>query len=188
MRLSKDYQYQILCEDAQMRSFILGVLSHQGINARKIRVKNYPCGDGCGEAFVKREFPKEVKILRSTGYNKKVLIVCTDADNLSVNERKRILMTGLEDEQSCRDLSGEQIIIWIPKREIETWIRFLRGEDVDIEKSYRHSGNPVRCREETKVFSLYCQGIKDIDCKNVRSLEDAKAEYTRVCELQRERS
>ena len=91
MRLSKEYQYHILCEDAQMKSFITAVLSDQGINPHKIRVCKYPAGNGCGESYVKRELPKEIKILKATNYIKRILIVCADADRYSVNERLKQL-------------------------------------------------------------------------------------------------
>ena len=92
MKLSKDYQYQILCEDVQMRGFILSFLGAQGIKFQKVRVCNYPCGKGCGEDFVRRELPREVKILHATNYIRTVLIVCSDADNLSVDKRIKLLL------------------------------------------------------------------------------------------------
>lgn len=184
MRLSKDYQYQILCEDVQMRTFIQSVLTHQGINARKIRISNCPDGEGCGEAFVRREFAREYKILKSANYIRKVLIVCTDADNLSVDERLKVLRNELENNRIKWEGASERIIMWIPKRQIETWIRLLKGEPVDEEMTFRHTGKPVSCKEEAKIFSMFCQDIANVDCSNVDSLKMAKDEYIRVCKLQ----
>lgn len=81
MRLSKDYQYQVLCEDVQMRTFILSVLTHQGIN----------------------------------------------------------------------------------------------------------TGKPIKCKEEAKLCSMFCQDIAKVDCSNVSSLQMAKNEYIRVCQLQQKK-
>lgn len=184
MRLSRYYQYQILCEDVQMRTFIQSVLIHQGINARRIRISNYPCGEGCGEAFVRREFVREYKIIKSTNYLRKVLIVCTDADNFEVAERMKVLKQELENNQIKWEGVKEPIILWIPKRQIETWISALKGEAVDEEMTFRHTGKPLPCKEEAKSFSLFCQGIKDVECRNVESLQIAKEEYIRVCQLQ----
>ncbi len=184
MKLSRDYQYHILCEDLQMRSFVQSVLAHQDINPRKIRVSNIPCGKECGEAFVRREFVKEYKVLKSTNYLRKVLIVCTDAYNLSVDERMQNLKKELQRNQINWKGSKEPIFFFIPKRQIETWIRLLRGEDVDEEMTFHHSGNPVSCKKEARAFSEFCQDIKDIVCSKVKSLLVAKKEYIRVCELQ----
>ena len=184
MKLSKNYQYQILCEDAQSRSFINAVLTDLGINSHRIYFINYPCGEGCGEAFVRREFPVEVKRLHAVNYMNRVLIVCTDADKYTVEERIRILAKEMQENKSW-DRSHEPIILWIPKREIETWIHFLRGESVDEEMTFTHSGKPVSCKGEARLFSRYCQDLEHLDCSNIGSLIEAKREYERVCQLQR---
>ncbi len=41
MKLSENYQYIVLCEDAQMRSFILQFLKSHDINVRSILFRNY---------------------------------------------------------------------------------------------------------------------------------------------------
>ena len=189
MKLSKDYQYQILCEDVQMRGFILSFLGAQDIKSQKVRVRNYPCGKGCGEAFVRRELPGEVKILHATNYIRKVLIVCSDADNLSVDKRIKLLLQNIENDYIKLDRAIEPIVFWIPKRQIETWIHFLNGESVDEMESFAHDGNrPESCKRVASIFSEYCQGLRDIDCKNIPSLLTAKCEYERVCELQKNAS
>lgn len=186
MKLNKDYQYQILCEDVQMRGFILSFLVAQGINSHKARVCNYPGGKGCGEAFVRRELPREVQILHATNYIRKVLIVCSDADTLPVDERLKLLSRDVEKEIKNWNRANEPILFWIPKRQIETWIHFLNGESVDETESFPHDGKtPETCKRVAGIFSEYCQGQIDIDCKDVPSLLTAKHEYERVCELQK---
>ena len=183
MKLSDEYQYIVLCEDAQMKSFILSFLISQGISSRKIRVRNYPAGSGCGEAFVRTEYPNEILYLRSVNYNKIALIVATDADGLSCGDRRKIL-----DKEALSLIPGwgrtdEVIMIWIPKREIETWIRFFGGYVVDETMSFSHTGKPVGCKEEAKLMSEYCQGISSISV--LPSIELAKIEYDRTCSLQK---
>lgn len=186
MKLNNDYQYHILCEDVQMRGFILSFLDAQGIKLRKVRVCNYPCGKGCGETFVRRELPKEEKILHATNYIRKVLIVCSDADNLSVDERLKLISRDVEKDLGKWNRDYEPIVFWIPKRQIETWIHFLNGESVDETKSFAHEGKkPESCKKVARIFSEYCQGQIDIDCKDVPSIVTARHEYERVCELQR---
>ena len=168
-----------------MRGFIEAFLSYHGIKSRKMFVVSYPCGSGCGEAFVRREYPNEIRILQSTSYIRKVLIVCTDADKYDVKERERFL----ENEAKAvipkwnRDI--EPVIMWIPKRQIETWIRFLREEDVTEEMTFSHSGKPVSCKDEAERLALYCQDRIQIDDDKIRSIRFAKEEYIRVCKLQK---
>ena len=184
MKLSKDYQYHVLCEDVQMRNFIHSVLAEHDINSGKIRDSNCPPGEGSGEAFVRRELPNEIKILHATNYIKKVLIVCTDADVLKADERIRKLENEVKAQRVKWNSDSELVVLWVPKREIETWIHFLRGEQVDEKTSYRHSGRPVSCKKEAELFSKYCQDIEEMDCSMVPSLMSAKKEYVRVCRLQ----
>ena len=113
-----------------------------------------------------------------------MLIVCADADYLSVDERIKVLKQELVNDQIKYEDAYEPIIMWIPKRQIETWICLLKGEAVDEDMTFRHTGKPVKCKEEAKLFSMFCQDIAKIDCSNVSSLQMAKNEYIRVCQLQ----
>ena len=185
MKLSKNYQYQVLCEDVQIRTFINAFLMDQGINARKVNFCDIPDGEGCGAAYVRRELPKEVKRLNATNYMRKTLIVCTDADNNTVEERLRTLVREVDDQIQGWDRINQQIVFWIPKRQVETWISFLKDEKVDEEMQFHHSGKPASCKDVAKRFSSYCQGYEELDCTYLSSLEAAKEEYIRVCQLQK---
>jgi len=186
MKLNRNYQYIILCEDVQMRTFILSFLDEQDIKPQKIRVRSIPCGEGCGEAYVRRELPKEVKILHATSYLKQVLVVCVDADNHTVDERVKMLIREVEDDKKKWSRTNEPIVFWIPKRQIETWIHFFKWEAVDENNVFPHSGKrPESCKNVANIFSEYCQGTREMDCSKVPSLIAAKDEYERVCRLQR---
>ncbi len=184
MKLDGKYRYVVLCEDAQMKSFVVSFLRCNKIDPRRIIVRNYPCGEGCGEAFVRKEYLREVKLLRTMNYIRSVLVVCTDADSKTVDQR----MSTLDDEISVEikrwKREDEPIILFIPKRQIETWIRFLNGETVDEEMRFIHSGKPVSCKKEAEQFALFCQSELEIDTGNISSLSIAKEEYVHVCEMQ----
>lgn len=185
MKFSDRYQYMILCEDRKTASFITNILKLQGINFNKIRSRVSSSGIGSGEAFVRREYPRQLKAFRTLNYSKHVLILCTDADKGTVKERKDFL------ERVCREQhppiegrkKGEPVIIWIPKWHIETWIRFF-GEDKTVTEDMKipHDGKPVKCKREAKNMSDYLQNTRTM--KGVLpSIVDAKEEYERVCQL-----
>ena len=185
MKLSKDYQYIVLCEDAQMKAFILRFLMEHSINSHRIRFRNYPKGEGSGEAFVKTNYPLEMGFLRRNAFRKILLITCIDADWYSFKERMEQLDWALDkmgiEARDDKDLA----MVWIPKREIETWIHYLRGEDVDEEMSFRHDGNLVSCRNEAKMMVKICQDPNAIEFdRTLPSLSDAVTEYGRACQLQ----
>ena len=185
MKLDGKYRYVVLCEDAQMKSFIVSFLRSQGIDSRRVFVRNYPCGEGCGEAFVRKEYLREVTLLRTMNYIRSVLVVCTDADNKTVEQRAKILDDEITGNIKKWKRENELIILFIPRRQIETWIRFLHGEVVDEDMRFIHSGNPVSCKKETNQFALFCQDEIELDVRDITSLQIAKNEYIRVCSLQR---
>lgn len=186
MKLSDRYSYIVLCEDAQMKTFIRSFLKEQGIPAGKIRIKNNPPGIGCGEQFVKREYVNELKLLKSRNYNKEVLVVCIDADSLTVRERKQNLFDAESEDISKWKRDERPVLILVPKRCIETWLHFLRGEDVDENKKFPHSGAPVNCKDEALEMYKFFAGQNTYDLI-LDSLKCAKEEYEHICQLQGQR-
>ena len=191
MKLSSDYRYTILCEDVQTRTFLHAFLVDQGINRRKISWNVSPAGDGCGSQYVRKYYPSEVRTILCKSFQKLVLIVSMDADNHTIENRKheleQQLVSDFSDEKrySPVDISKECIILWFPKRQIENWIHFLRGEATNEDVDYPHGGRkPERCKEEAKALSRYFQDLENYEKDVLPSIESAKAEYKRVCQLQ----
>lgn len=185
MKLSNKYQYVILCEDSQMDTFIRSFLKYFDICSRKIRTVPIPAGCGCGEAHVRKSFPKEVQILVSSKYKKSVLVVCIDADSYLYEVRMKELSEAIK-ELSIK-IEEEMILVWIPKREIETWISFFRGDATDEEMIFIHNGKPKACRNEAKEMYQYCIGIHDTHLSALPSIIRAKDEFEKVCKLQSKR-
>jgi hypothetical protein len=85
--------------------------------------------------------------------------VLIDADRLSVDERHRQLNDALTDaEVPCRD-SSDAIVIFVPKRHIETWIAYLLDYEADEEQDsdqlisgFRHFPTGARNLREFTTF------------------------------------
>ena len=184
MKLSNRYQYMILCEDAQMNGFIRAFLKCSDINAHKRRTIAIPAGDGCGEQHVRKRLPQEIKILHSNNFLKLALIVCIDADKYSYEERKRVLIESAKKSGCMSELEEEMVLIWIPKREIETWVAYFNGENPDEETSFKHGGSPVSCKLVARAMYLYLQDLSNIKDPVLPSLIKAKEEYDRMCTWQ----
>ena len=187
MKFNDRYMYTILCEDRQTLEFIKHLLKIQGINTRKIYSIIAESGIGSAEAFVRREYPKRLKAMRSFNYNKMALLVCTDADRLSVEERKEQLRTYCLESNidDCPRRENEAVMVWIPKRSIENWIHFFREypKEVSEETVYPHGGNPDKCKEEARKMSYYLQNLKEYE-RVIDSLSIAKEEYLKLCNNQ----
>lgn len=187
MKLSAGYQYTILCEDEKTKAFIRNILVSQGINLHRISTEVAPSGAGSGEAYVRNKYKNNLRAIRRFNYNARTLIVCTDADVHSLKERKESFSNECKNEEpKIKDRTKkEPVIIWIPKRNIETWIEFFKndGVGVDEETQYKINSKNVSCKAEAQKMSDFLQGKRHYqDC--LSSLEDAFIEYENLCKVQ----
>ena len=66
-----------------------------------------------------------------------------------------VIDTGLEARKVTK-----KIVIWVPKRNIETWIHFLMDSDVDENNEYAKLDKPGVCKPLLrKLFSMYPAGL-----------------------------
>lgn len=130
----------ILGEDRQQLVFLHRFL--RGIDRNGRRFRNYreippPAGAGSGEQFVRTRYPVELRAHRSRAARAAVkLAVLIDADNYTVTERHRHLVMSLTDSQLTDRTDAEAVAILIPRRNIETWIHYLMGKEVDEVETY----------------------------------------------------
>ena len=146
MKLSKDYKYTVLCEDKLSQCYFRRFLIAQGVPGRKIIMTPLPA-EGCGEQYVRRQFPKYLTALRSKSFDSNVLVVAIDADAKSCDERNGQLDEMCRAEEVSERTKAEKTLVFIPKRNIETWVKHFYGEDVDENQDYAHflSGHESDC-------------------------------------------
>ncbi|RLC29679.1 MAG: hypothetical protein DRH37_07030 [Deltaproteobacteria bacterium] len=145
----------IVCEDLQQSTFARRYLIKRGFNQRKIRVKHNPSGRGAGEQFVRQQLIQEIKLhrrQRSYGKGGNTLIAMIDADKMSVQERlnqidKELTSAGLESIKL-----DEKIGIFVPKRNIETWIEYADTLNIDETVAYPKSKKPSSCKHEIDSY------------------------------------
>lgn len=130
-------QLVILCEDLQQEVFTRHLFLQCGFHRREIRVKRSPTGKGAGEQYVRKNYPREVKAYRrQSSYRSVCLAVMIDADTYTVVQRLNQLDSALESDTQQKREANEKISIFVPKRNIETWIYYLMGNVVDEETVY----------------------------------------------------
>lgn len=157
-------QIVILCEDSQHEAFIRRFLTGLGWNNRAFRIEKSPSAVGSAEQYVKGRFPKELLAYRERK-NKaaSALIVMLDADNKRVQERINEL------ESSCQSTGiefrtpDEAVAIGIPKRNIETWIHYLNGNQVNEQDSYPKLEREKECKSAVNNLIQLCRttGLKN---------------------------
>jgi hypothetical protein len=149
----------ILCEDILHDCFVRYVL---GIGGRDRELRISPRADGSAEQWVREQFAREVRAIRSCG-RKAILVVVTDADKNSVEDRRESLLKSLDKAEVERPKEDEGIFILIPKWEIETWLKYLEDgvfneEDGKLPK--RFSGSESNCDPLAQKLLKMCQSQK----------------------------
>jgi hypothetical protein len=125
----------VLAEDTRHRNFVRKYLKRRRYDG-EIRFENPPSGRGCGEQWVRENYARAVGAYRARSSKAKTaLIVVIDADTNEVSRRVRQFKDALGNDPRKDD---ETIVHLIPKRNIETWILHLNGEQVDEETDHHN--------------------------------------------------
>jgi hypothetical protein len=80
------------------------------------------------------------------------LVVMIDADEHDLRDRIRELDQELTDHGVEPRQPSEAICPLVPKRNIETWIYSLRGEDVNEHDAYPHLKREGQCQDAVEAF------------------------------------
>lgn len=154
-------QVVILCEDQQQECFIRRFLILRKCESHELYVRKPRAGRGSAEQFVREEFPRELKAYRSRSTRRAIcLIVCVDADNLSIEERTNSFVKACTEAGVSPRRKGEKVCFVVPKRNIETWLAYLRGESVDEQGTYRKYSCPSDCQADVKPLDDMCRQQK----------------------------
>ncbi len=169
----------ILCEDLQQEVFARSCLIAYGFNRRKIRSLKSPKGKGAGSQFVLESFPNEVRVYRSRSANLALfLVVLIDADNYTHRERLSHLENTLINAGLAPRMLEEKIAVFIPKRNIETWIHYSMHEVVNEENIYPKLSNQSDCKPYLENLIAQCREDRLIDPPP--SLQHGRAELRRI--------
>ena len=171
----------VLCEDRQQEVFIRRFLQRRcGFNLHDFRPRISPSGRGSGEQWVREQFPRQLRAYRSQlGRRNTVLIVATDADTQEVSERLRSFELACQNENIPFRQANEQVIFVVPKRNIETWFAYLRGETVNEADPYRKYTTENDCRQDVARLDKMCRQQR-LEHGVPASLQQACGEFVRI--------
>ncbi len=165
----KGVRVVVLCEDDEHWRFSRLVLLKLNYSDREIRSIVAPGGRGSGEQWVRTRYPIEVSVHRRKIKSQEVrLLVVIDADRALCTERHRILERSLHEQGEGGRGPNERIVIWIPRRHIETWIVFLSGQDANEEDDYKRvaAGIDYRAPAARFVDLRHAQRTKSLPALN----------------------
>jgi hypothetical protein len=179
----KGVRVQIVVEDEALERFSRETLLKFGFNRREIRVTGYPVGRGSAKDWVDRQYSIEVQALRAKSYQNLGIVVGTDADNLTVNQRAKRLADALQNARVEARRSGERIVLWIPKWSIETWILYFAHDARDEHHDYKHDVKKPDYRATAQAFiDQYRKYRVDNDLETQPSLRASYDETKRLDE------
>jgi hypothetical protein len=158
--MSRNVQVVIVCEDRQHEAFARRFLARAGKQFRVQRVERSPKGRGTGEQYVRERFAKELagyRARRHKGVEGQAVVVLVDADVRSVAERIEQLETGGSDVHAARRRAGERVAIFVPARNIETWLAYLDGQTVNEQDDYPRLKRERNCQRHVDRLYDMCQ-------------------------------
>ncbi|NLE73036.1 MAG: hypothetical protein GX604_00155 [Actinobacteria bacterium] len=143
----------ILCEDTQQGVFANRFLELAGKSIRVMRIEKGP-----GEAFVRKQFPKELAYYRARKHKvDQALIVIIDADTLGVTKRVKQLEAAISEAGQDPRGVDERVALFVPARNIETWIAYLDGQTVNESDPYPKLRLESDCRRAVRCLHDMCQ-------------------------------
>jgi hypothetical protein len=170
----------ILCEDTQTECFIRRFLLKRNWNRHQIRAETLPAGKGSGFGWVRKRLVMELKAYRSRSSRATTcLIVVSDADNLTVAQRIQTFKDECIEAGIPFRKHDERAIFVIPRRNIETWLAYLRGETVNEEAACRRYACESDCRDQVIRLHEMCQQQK-LEPEPPPSLSLACKEWARL--------
>lgn len=171
----------VLAEDKRQQQLIRKYLRRRNFATSQIREVAAPVGQTQNVGYVLERYAVEVNAMRSATYSVG-LIVVIDADDNTVLERKAQLEDELRKADTRLRAEGEAVALVVPRRNVETWIWHLEGNEVDEETDYK--GKPVRpghdMAEAKRQFAEFLVTGQEPFAGCPLSLQDARMELKRV--------
>ena len=178
--MTRNVRITLLYEDRQHETFMRRFLKKVGWNLRDLTLIPSSSGRGSAEQFVRKQFPRQLRAVRSKRGEQKYLIVMVDGDASGVAKRKASLRAACEEQGMAPPGNRDKVLICVPTWNIETWLAYLDGESVDeTNKNYHKLPRPRECQPlvEELVDMCHKQTLRE---PAPASLKDACTNYQRV--------
>lgn len=166
----------LLCEDRQHEAFLRRFFEQMGWEKRQLEVRRSPKGRGAAEKWVRAEYPAQVKKLRSAPHVEAALVVSIDEDLRGPGTRERDLARELQAAGAPPIGATERVALGAPARNVETWLAYLGGADVDEVTEYPRLASERECGPMATGLAEMCRR-RELRRPAPPSLECACAEF-----------
>jgi hypothetical protein len=145
----------IIREDSQHEAFIRRFLNGKGWDKRELVVVKSPQGRGAAEHWVRNRFLVEYKTYLA-GHVRSALLTMVDADGLSHDQRLQQFKDSLGELAVPWRTPESPVAFWIPVRNVETWIHYLDGNQVDETRRFPKLTRASSCVTAVRTFVEHC--------------------------------
>ena len=168
----------LLCEDSQTDAFVRRFLRRRNFRPREIRTLPLPHGSQSGEQWVRARYPGELRVVREE--REAYLIVVTDADSNSTEIRRAQLEAECDRQGVPRKNDGDRVLVIVPRRNIETWLAYLDGSNVNECDQYRKLPRAGDCDVHARRLYAMCHETQRLREPAPPSLREACEEYRKL--------
>ena len=131
---------------------------------------------GAGERFVRDQFPAYLDAVRKRNG---ILVTMIDGDNHSIERRLRQLDDSCIERGVSPRESTDKLLVFVPVRNIETWLAYLDGETVNETDPYPKLNRERECKRHVEALYDMCE-TRRLRSPAPPSLETACHEYHRL--------
>ena len=173
----------LLCEDSQTNKFLRRFLRRRFGRRFRRQIESVPlaAGTGSGEQRVREQFTHQLELIR--GRQGATLIVVIDADTESAEARRTQLQRQCEVRGIEALRASDPVLVVVPRRNIETWFRYLGGQEVDETTRYPHLRREADCEPLADRLYDMCHRQQRLREPAPASLVEACREYPRLTSL-----
>ncbi len=162
----------VLCEDKQHETFI-----RRFLRKRNRKIYAVPrTGAGAGDQFVRDNYPAQLDAVRKRGG---ILVVMIDGDENGIKQRQKQIDEACKQRGISPRKPRDKVAIFVPMRNIETWLAYLDGEDVNETDTYPRLERERQCRRHVDILYQMCIE-EQLRAPAPASLEAACREYDNV--------
>ncbi len=187
--MSKGIRIVVVCEDQEQQGLLRRYMETCGIDiSRDVDFKPIPSrlvgvpSKDSGTKRVREEFVKELRACRAVQARRKVLLVTMiDADKPEWNleSRRKQLETALDDERPLTP--NDPYVRFVPKRNVETWIRAALGYVVNEKEDYKKTQpSKAEIRTAARQIHGWARNRPDPGPTCVDSLRQSLADWRRI--------
>ena len=156
--MKRTTQIVVLCEDEQHSVFMSRFLKRMGWQNRQLRIEKASRGKGSAEQFVRDRFPRELEAYRRNRNRVScMLAVMIDGDNQGVVARRNGLYAACQRTAVDPPKEDDRVAIFVPTWNIETWLTYLNGEEVEEDcAEYPRLERARDCQDQVNKLKDMC--------------------------------